>query len=47
VALAEGPEEPPPRLRESYNVAPTDVMPIIRPAGNVRNNGPELMEPVA
>lgn len=33
------PEEPPPLLRESYNVAPTDVMPIIRPAGN----GRELM----
>jgi putative SOS response-associated peptidase YedK len=30
------PEEPPPLLRESYNVAPTDVMPIIRPAGNGR-----------
>lgn len=33
------PAGPPPRLRESYNVAPTDVMPIIRPAGN----GRELM----
>ena len=66
------PEEPPPLLRESYNVAPTDVMPIsgrgptelaadmMKPyggeleiwevgaaIGNVRNNGPELMEPVA
>jgi putative SOS response-associated peptidase YedK len=30
------PEEPPERLKPSYNVAPTDVMPIIRPAGNGR-----------
>jgi putative SOS response-associated peptidase YedK len=30
------PEEEPPGLRQSYNVAPTDVMPIIRPAGNGR-----------
>jgi putative SOS response-associated peptidase YedK len=28
------PEEPPERLKPSYNVALTDVMPIIRPAGN-------------
>ena len=34
------PEEPPP-LRESYNVAPTDVMPIIRPAGNGRERSHE------
>lgn len=33
------PEEMPPTLRPSYNVAPTHVMPIIRPAGN----GRELM----
>jgi putative SOS response-associated peptidase YedK len=30
------PEEPPERLKENYNVAPTQVMPIIRPAGNGR-----------
>ena len=30
------PDEPPERLRPSYNVAPTQVMPIIRPAGNGR-----------
>jgi putative SOS response-associated peptidase YedK len=30
------PEEPPEGLKTSYNVAPTDVMPIIRPAGNGR-----------
>jgi SOS response associated peptidase (SRAP) len=30
------PEEPPERLKPSYNVCPTDVMPIIRPAGNGR-----------
>jgi putative SOS response-associated peptidase YedK len=30
------PEEPPEALRPSYNVAPTHVMPIIRPAGNGR-----------
>jgi putative SOS response-associated peptidase YedK len=31
------PEEPPANFRgESYSVAPTDVMPIIRPAGNGR-----------
>ena len=30
------PEEQPETLRESYNVAPTHVMPIIRPAGNGR-----------
>jgi putative SOS response-associated peptidase YedK len=31
------PEEPPENFEgESYNVAPTDVMPIIRPAGNGR-----------
>src|SRR5262245_9667165 len=30
------PEEPPEKLRPSYNVAPTDVMAIIRPAGNGR-----------
>ena len=30
------PEEPPEQLRENYNVAPTHVMPIIRPAGNGR-----------
>jgi putative SOS response-associated peptidase YedK len=28
------PEEPPEKLGPSYNVAPTHVMPIIRPAGN-------------
>ena len=27
------PEEPPERLKPSFNVCPTDVMPIIRPAG--------------
>jgi putative SOS response-associated peptidase YedK len=30
------PEEPPGQLTPSYNVAPTHVMPIIRPAGNGR-----------
>jgi putative SOS response-associated peptidase YedK len=30
------PDEPPERLRPNYNVAPTHVMPIIRPAGNGR-----------
>jgi putative SOS response-associated peptidase YedK len=30
------PEEEPSGLRQSYNVAPTDAMPIIRPAGNGR-----------
>jgi putative SOS response-associated peptidase YedK len=30
------PEEEPPGRKASYNVAPTDVMPIIRPAGNGR-----------
>jgi putative SOS response-associated peptidase YedK len=30
------PEEPPERLKPNYNVAPTQVMPIIRPAGNGR-----------
>lgn len=30
------PEEPPEKLRENYNVAPTHVMPIVRPAGNGR-----------
>lgn len=30
------PDEPPEGLRESYNVAPTHLMPIIRPAGNGR-----------
>ena len=30
------PEEEPKGLRQSYNVAPTDVMPIVRPAGNGR-----------
>ena len=30
------PEAPPETLRPSYNVAPTHVMPIIRPAGNGR-----------
>ena len=30
------PEEPPEELRENYNVAPTHVMPIVRPAGNGR-----------
>ena len=30
------PEEPPELLKPSYNVCPTDVMPIIRPAGNGR-----------
>ena len=30
------PDEPPERLRPNYNVAPTQVMPIIRPAGNGR-----------
>jgi putative SOS response-associated peptidase YedK len=30
------PDEPPEKLKPSYNVAPTDVMPIVRPAGNGR-----------
>jgi putative SOS response-associated peptidase YedK len=30
------PEAPPALLKPSYNVAPTDLMPIIRPAGNGR-----------
>jgi putative SOS response-associated peptidase YedK len=30
------PEQQPAEFRESFNVAPTDVMPIIRPAGNGR-----------
>jgi putative SOS response-associated peptidase YedK len=30
------PEDEPPGLKPSYNVAPTHVMPIIRPAGNGR-----------
>jgi putative SOS response-associated peptidase YedK len=30
------PEEEPPGLEPNYNVAPTNVMPIIRPAGNGR-----------
>jgi putative SOS response-associated peptidase YedK len=30
------PDDPPEGLKASYNVAPTDVMPIIRPAGNGR-----------
>lgn len=30
------PDEPPEGLRESFNVAPTHLMPIIRPAGNGR-----------
>jgi putative SOS response-associated peptidase YedK len=30
------PEEPPERLKPSFNVCPTDVMPIIRPAGKGR-----------
>lgn len=30
------PDEPPERLKPNYNVAPTQVMPIIRPAGNGR-----------
>lgn len=30
------PEEKPERLRENFNVAPTHVMPIIRPSGNGR-----------
>lgn len=30
------PEAPPERLRPNYNVAPTHVMPIVRPAGNGR-----------
>jgi putative SOS response-associated peptidase YedK len=30
------PDEPPEQLKPSYNVAPTDVMPIIRPRGNGR-----------
>jgi putative SOS response-associated peptidase YedK len=30
------PEDEPAGLRQSYNVAPTDVMPIIRPSGNGR-----------
>src|SRR5258708_991769 len=34
------PEEPPETFKgESYNVAPTDIMPIVRPAGN----GPQLV----
>lgn len=30
------PDEPPEKLRPNFNVAPTHVMPIIRPAGNGR-----------
>lgn len=30
------PDEPPGRIEPSYNVAPTHVMPIVRPAGNGR-----------
>jgi putative SOS response-associated peptidase YedK len=30
------PEEPPEQLKANYNVAPTNVMPIVRPAGNGR-----------
>ena len=30
------PDREPPGFKASYNVAPTDVMPIIRPAGNGR-----------
>jgi putative SOS response-associated peptidase YedK len=30
------PDEPPEQLKENYNVAPTNVMPIIRPSGNGR-----------
>ena len=30
------PDEEPPELKPSWNVAPTHVMPIIRPAGNGR-----------
>src|ERR1051326_8442133 len=30
------PEEPPEKLKPSYNVVPTDTMPIIRPMGNGR-----------
>ena len=30
------PDEPPEKLRPSYNVAPTHVMPIVRPSGNGR-----------
>lgn len=30
------PEEPPERLKPNYNAAPTQIMPIIRPAGNGR-----------
>ncbi len=30
------PDEPPAGLKPNYNVAPTHVMPIIRPAGNGR-----------
>lgn len=30
------PDKPPEQLRENYNVAPTNVMPIIRPSGNGR-----------
>ena len=30
------PEEPPEQLKPNYNVAPTNAMPIIRPAGNGR-----------
>jgi putative SOS response-associated peptidase YedK len=29
-------DQPPERLKPSYNVCPTDVMPIVRPAGNGR-----------
>jgi putative SOS response-associated peptidase YedK len=30
------PDQEPPGFRASYNVAPTDLMPIIQPAGNGR-----------
>jgi hypothetical protein len=30
------PDEPPEQLKPNYNVPPTTVMPIIRPAGNGR-----------
>ena len=30
------PDQEPPGFKASYNVAPTDLMPIIRPAGNGR-----------
>jgi len=30
------PEQPPEKLRPNYNVAPTHVMPIVRPSGNGR-----------